>query len=252
MENKSKKIILITGASGGIGRALVKLLIEDGNIVIGVSRRHEELVKLSLKVPSTLFQYFVCDVSDTKSVNNLKDELLNKHIMPDVVICAAAISENDYEPTYNSQMIRETMEINFFGTSNFVESFYPLFINRKYGHFISISSISAFKPSIKSLSYGSSKAAISMLFRGLQIDSKNKNYQVDFSNIYLGPVDTQMWEGKKSFLVTSPDKIARNIRRVINHPKTSYFAPFLSTTLFRISLLIPDYIYVRLGKYLFK
>ncbi len=252
MENKTKKVILITGASSGIGKALAKLLISDGETVIGIARRKEELLKLNNEISPPLFQYFVCDVSDTKSVDNLVSDLINKKIEPDVVICAASISENDYDPVYNNSKFREIMEINFFGTMNIVNTFYPHFIKRKSGHFISLSSISAFKPSNKSISYGASKAAIAMAFRGLQLDSRNKNNNVDFSTIYLGPVNTQMWEGKKSFVVAEPDYIAKKIQKIIKYPKTTIYLPFLSTTLFRISLLIPDFLYVRLSKYLFK
>jgi NAD(P)-dependent dehydrogenase (short-subunit alcohol dehydrogenase family) len=226
---ETQKIVLVTGASHGIGKAVCLELSNFGYKVVGIARSH---------ITDASFEYHVCDVSDENAVLEL-----SKKIQPDIIICAAAINEPDNSP-YNHDAVRKTMEINFFGTMNFVNAF----VNAE--HFISISSISAFKPNLQSVSYSASKAAIAMAFRGLA--ATNQKSSAQFSTIYLGPVNTAMWEGKKSWIVAEPEFIAQKIHKLILNPKAFIYTPFVSTALSRISLLIPDTLYTKISKFLFK
>jgi NAD(P)-dependent dehydrogenase (short-subunit alcohol dehydrogenase family) len=226
METQKQKVVLVTGASQGIGRAICIELMKAGYRVVGVARS-------SIDAP---FAYQVCDVSDEKSVTELAQK-----ISPDVIICAAAICEVDNP--YNHGLVRKTMDINFFGTMNFVNTF------KNTKHFIAISSLSAFKPNQRSISYSASKAAIAMAFRGLDM---NRHSDTRFSTVYLGPVNTAMWEGKKSWILAEPEDIAKKIVQLVERPRAVVYLPFISTTLSRLSLLIPDWLYARISKFLFK
>lgn len=221
---ETQKVVLVTGASQGLGKALCEELLRQGYKVFGVARSEKT---------DQNFSYLQCDVSNEHSVAEL-----SKKVNPDVIICAAGIHEKD---NYNPDLIRKTMEINYFGTMHFV----TYFKNTK--QFISISSTSAFRPN-KSVSYSASKAAIGMSFRSLAMNSNDKK----FSTVYLGPVNTEMWEGRKSWIVVEPDYAAKKIIALIKNPKPIAYIPFVSTTLLRISLLIPDWLFTKIGNFLFK
>lgn len=238
---KINKIICVTGASTGIGYALSKELITQGYTVIGLSRR---------KIIDPFIISYECDVSNISDVQRVFKDLNEKKILPNTIICGAGIYNEDTKPEFNPEKVKETMNVNFYGTMHMVQVFLNDFISKKEGHFIALSSIASFKPSARGISYSASKSAQAMAFRGL--DLAYRKLGVAFSTIYLGPVKTNMWEGKESFVVTTPNKIAKNIISILESKKTVLFTPFLSTTLARIGLLIPDSLYAKLSTYLFK
>ncbi len=234
--------ICITGVTSGIGEALTKYLVKEGNVVYGLARRKELLQKMKESFPEGRFFYDVCNVENYSEVLRSKKRMEKSGFFPEVIILGAAIYEDDINPIYNYELYKKIFSINLFGSTNMIEAFLSDFITRKKGHFIVISSISAFRPYINSIAYSATKAAISMTFRGFDLNYRNKN--IYFSNVYLGPVDTSMWKGKKSFLVAKPDKIAKNIASVIKTRKSTYFFPFLSTSIFKLTRILPDNIYV--------
>ncbi len=238
--------ICITGVTSGIGKSLAKILIKKGNIVYGIGRKREVLEEMKNNFPGGKFLFSICDVEDPKDILNSKKEMEKSNFFPDVIILGAAVYKDDIKPFFNNEMFKKTISTNVFGSTNFIEIFLPEFLNRKKGQFIALSSIAAFKPNYRGIGYASSKAALSMTFRGLDIAYRNKN--IYFLNIYIGPVDTPMWQGKKSILVAKPEYIAEKICKIIKTKKSQSFIPFLSTTMFKILRYLPDKYYAGLAQ----
>jgi len=242
--------ILITGASSGIGKSLAFYLVKSGHKVWGLARRGELLAKLKDELNSENFFYSVCDVSVHDNVLKIAEEMKEKKFTLDVIILNAAIFPNDISPQYNHQLFEKTFAINFHGAMAFVGVFLGAFFRRGCGHFIAICSTTAFRPSDRGVGYPASKTALAMTFRGMNLAYHDKN--VIFSTVYLGPVSTAMWEGKNSFLVSSADKVAAFIAKVMRTRKPTYYFPFFSTSLFRLSLFLPDRLYLKMTKTLLK
>ncbi|MDP3026140.1 MAG: SDR family NAD(P)-dependent oxidoreductase [Nanoarchaeota archaeon] len=238
--------ICITGASSGIGKALTEHLIKEGHIVWGIARRKNILEELKKGLPKNKFFFGVCDVRNIQEIIKTKKEMEKNNFFPDIIILGAGVSLNDLKPRYNLETYKKIFSVNLFGAINFIEIFLPDFLKIGKGQFIALSSISAFRPSFRGVAYPASKAALSLTFRGLNLNYKKQG--IYFSNIYLGPVKTNMWEGKDSFLVSDPKKIAKSISRVIKTKRLIVFIPFLSTFIFRVSSLIPDRIYALLSE----
>jgi short-subunit dehydrogenase len=237
--------ICITGASSGIGEALTIHLLEKGNVVWGIARRKEMLENIKRKYPKKFF-FDVCNVEKTSEVLKTKKKMEKNNFFPDVIILGAGIALNDLIPSYNYDLYKKIFSINLFGAVNFIDIFLPDFLKKGKGHFIALSSVSAFRPILRGIAYPASKSALSLTFRGFDLAYKKRN--IFFSNIYLGPVKTAMWDGKESFLVSNPKKIAESISKVIKTKKSTIFIPFFSTFLFRIGRLIPDKIYTALSE----
>jgi len=241
--------VLVTGASSGIGKSIAELLARKGNIVCGIGQRSKVSFSLKEEQRKNLF-YKRCNVASSSDVLRLKKKLNKKGFSPDTIILSAGIYPDDIHPQYNSDIFRQTFETNLFGSMNFVEAYLPEFLAKRHGHFITLSSIAAFRPNIRGISYPSSKAALSLAFRGLDMQYRRKN--VPFSVVYLGPVETAMWEGKKSFIVAKPQVIAKKVISAMKSRKQVYYLPFLSTLLARASLMIPDKLYVALTQLFLK
>jgi short-subunit dehydrogenase len=242
--------IFITGISSGIGRALTKELINQGHEVWGLAREQEKLNSLKNDLNSERFVFSVCDVADESQVAAVVNELTEKKFIPDAVILNAGIFPNDLTPNFNKKIFNQIMAVNFNGAINFISAFLEKFINRGAGHFIFINSTTAFRPSARGIAYPASKAALALASRGLDLIYRPQG--ILFSTIYLGPVATKMWEGKKNILVSTPEKAADFIIKILKNKKKESYFPFISTSIFRLTKFLPDKIFFSLSKFILK
>ena len=239
--------VCITGASSGIGRSLTSLLVSRGHTVWAIARREAELKQLKEELQSNRFFYSACDVSNTGQILKVKAEMQKNNFIPDAVVVGAAVFLDDIHPQFNITAAKQVLDINLGGALNTVDAFLNDFIKQKHGHFIALSSIAAFRPNQRGIAYPASKSALGILWRGLQLAHLEKN--VVFSTIYLGPVATPMWEGKKdSFLVISEKDAANRIAKLLEKPKPIAYIPYLSTAVYRLLGFLPDQWFVSLGK----
>jgi short-subunit dehydrogenase len=243
--------IFITGISSGIGRTTAIHLIHKGHRIWGIARRTDELRKLSEKLSSSHFFYMGCDISKKEDMLSVVSQMKKCSFLPDVVIFNAGILMDDISTDHREQISEQTFAVNFHSVMFFVDIFLKSFLERGSGHFIAINTTSALRPNpARSISYSASKAALSMAFKGLSEWYKDK--QIYFSAIYLGPIDTSMWEGRRNFLVGKKEGVSRHIETIIWTKKSSSYYPRLSTTLFRLASWIPDSIFFRLSRGIMK
>jgi short-subunit dehydrogenase len=246
--------IFITGVSSGIGRALCKQLIDSGHTVWGVARRKDLLERLKEEIKSERFIFNVCDVSNEEEVNKTAAAMDEADFLPEVVVLNAGIERKDLKNGYQVKTSEEVFLVNFFGALKWVELFIEKFTERVGGKFIAISSIFAQRPDIDSVSYCSSKSALSMAFRSLNLRYCRK--KIDFTNIYFGPVDTDISSGyrdkaecpKKSFFIISPETAAKFIVKVMKRKRSSYYFPFFVTLPVRLTSFLSDPVFYKLTR----
>ncbi len=237
--------VWVIGASSGIGKALVGKYCESGNNVLAVGRKKEQLTNLENGQQCRNLKYYVCDITDKTEVKNLFEE---KNIYsPDVIVVSAGIRENDTETDFNIEKFNKNLATNFMGAMNIANEVIEKDIKC---YTIVLSSISAIKPNPESIGYCTSKAAISMAYRAL--NSKYACLGQKFGVIYLGPVATDMWEGKKSFMVMSLKQATNSIYRAIDKRKSIAYIPLRVFIPLFVFGLIPDTWYSFLTKKIFK
>ena len=138
----SPRVFVVTGSNKGIGKSIVKLLLQDKEekIVYLTSRTEElglksvkELEELNLK-PS----YHQLDITDQSSINKFRDYLSEKHGGLDVLVNNAGIAFRGDSP--HSGAVR-TIGCNFTGTLNVCDALFPLI--KDHGRMVNISSISS-------------------------------------------------------------------------------------------------------------
>jgi len=248
--------IVITSITEGIGRALVKHLIAKGHAVWGISKRDDVVHAIKGEVGKGAFNASVCESAHNEEIERVVQEMENANFIPDAVVINATSYVNELtSQSFNYQLLKKSIEVNFLGPMHWVEKFLPNFIARNHGQFIAFSSTSSFRPDINTLSYPSSKAALVLAFRSLRLHFDK--YAVQFKTIYFGPVatsDNPHWMSSrgtpKYFFVTDPRKAAIYVEKILTKKREDYYFPFLITLLLRVSLWLPDRFFASVSKLL--
>lgn len=180
------KTVLITGASRGIGKATAEKFLQEGWKVIGTSTsgrlsfEHENLQAMQL------------DLSDSESIKNAAEKILESGEKIDVLVNNAGVALDIWDEGANMEKIRKTFEVNLFGLIDFTEKL--LTSINEGGHIINVSSrYGSFGMPIDdntTLGYRLSKASLNMYTRFLSFRLKEKNICV--SSVHPGWVETDM------------------------------------------------------------
>lgn len=239
--------IFITGISSGIGKELAIQAIEQGHEVWGLARRKELLEELKNKLGDKL-KFSVCNIANSNDLTQAASEMRRENFLPDVVILNAAVKLHDVKENFSFDTLKTSIDININGSLFWVSEFLPDFLKRNCGTFVAISSTAAIRPVKGLVSYPLTKSALDMAFRGLRLNYPDS--KIKFITIRFGPIGTEMWENKKSFLVSSGTNAARFVYSTVDKKAGIYYYPFLSTTLFKLIDFIPDKIYNFLTSFL--
>jgi dehydrogenase/reductase SDR family protein 7B len=186
------KVAWITGASSGIGEALVHEFIRRGAVVIASSKDLPglERVKADCADKSEKVLCVPFDLSDTSGINELVDRQISQAGRIDYVLNLGGISQRariDETPLW---LDRKIFEINYFGTIAFTKAVLPYMIKQRFGHVLATSSISGrFGFPLRS-AYSASKQALHGFFETLYLE--NKKYNIMSSVIIPGRVRTSI------------------------------------------------------------
>ena len=214
------RIVLVTGASSGIGRATALLLARHGARVILVSRTKEKLEELRDAITAeggTAF-VFPADLSDLDACDAMIHRVLAEHGHVDILINNAGRSirrsiQAEYERFHDFQ---RTMQLNYFGAVKLLLAVLPEMRKRRSGHIINISSIGvqAFPPRFGA--YVASKSALAALSRCIAPEVIDDG--VAITNIHMPLVRTPMIEPTgmyKNFPTSAPEEAAEMVAAAI-------------------------------------
>ncbi len=229
--------ICIIGASQGLGRALSEELLRQGHSVWAVARRAKLLE--TIKRPEGA-QYFWSqgDVTKREDIEAVHTAMQQQNFTPDCVVLNAGVQKDDMQQSYDHASGSEVIETNLLGILGCVNIFLPAMLKRRGGSLVAIASTAAMRPSLRSASYAASKAGLAMAFRSFR--GRYAGEGVQFKTVYLGPIRTEMWEGKKSWLVPDVAAPARRIATFLGSRRATLYTPFLSTLLLRLAAFVPD------------
>jgi 3-oxoacyl-[acyl-carrier protein] reductase len=176
-------MIIVTGASKGLGEAISKHLTENGEEVIGLSR----------SAGSLDIRYVNCDVSDYKSVKDASKEIKKTKQPLKAVINAAGIASMNMAVTTDESTVKKLISTNLMGTIYCCQLFAPLMLRRKFGNFINFSTI-AVAIALKGESiYAASKAGVESFSRTFAREMSDFNVRVNC--IAPGPIRTDLLRG---------------------------------------------------------
>jgi NAD(P)-dependent dehydrogenase (short-subunit alcohol dehydrogenase family) len=248
----SNKVVLITGASSGIGRGLAIELARRGAKLGLVARRKEVLDEIVAEIDKRPKQNgsgeshvigLAADVQDAQSMRAAADHLRAGFGKIDVLIANAGIGGNDDAARFDAANLANVINTNVIGAGNSVSAVVPEMVEQGSGHLVVISSLAAYRGLPKSAAYCASKAAVSAMFESLRLDLKP--HGIDVTIIHPGFIKTPLTAGRQAKLpwLQELEPAVKKIVNAIERRKKSYAFPWQLATIVRAGMIMPNAMY---------
>ena len=242
---KDKKVIWITGASSGIGKALSLKFANEGWIVAASARREnllEELKELNKNIHP-----FPLDVTNSNQCKAIFENITKKFNDIEISVFCTGMHDPKSEKEFNLDKIKEIMEVNYFGTMNSINSVYKYYSEKKSGQISIVSSVAGYRGLPAAGAYCASKSALTSFAESLHFEMKRKNIRI--SLVSPGFIKTPMTD-KNEFpmpMIKSPEFAAEQIYNgLIKSNNFEIHFPKLFTYIMKFLKILPNSIYFKL------
>ena len=165
----SNKIVIVTGGSDGIGKALVESLVMQGAIVSACGRNHDKLYQMETTFAGKPFLAYTADVSDEQQCKNFIDATVRAFGNIDILINNAGISMRALFTETDIATLRRVMDINFWGSVYCTKHALPYILKQK-GTVAGISSIAGYRGLPGRSGYSASKFALNGWMEALRTE----------------------------------------------------------------------------------
>ncbi len=207
------RLAVVTGASSGIGAAVVSLLRSRGVRVVGLSRR-----------PSGADEHEECDVADRAWVEAVAGRVLERHGNVDLLVCNAGVGARASFLDADPETIERVVAVNYLGTAWTVRAFLPgLHHGAHVANVVSVAGTVAVGP------YSASKHAQLALSRALTVDLAPRGISVHTIN--PGWVETPGFPHRDRFgpllgrIVVEPELVAKRLLGAVEHGRVEVTVP---------------------------
>ena len=188
------RVVLVTGASSGVGEASARAIAERGATVLCVSRRQRELDRVvgEIKAAGGAAYGYACDLTDPAATDALVQQVLDEHGSVDLLVNNAGRSiRRSLEYSYDRMHdFERTMAINYFGPVRLILGLLPRMRERRFGHVVNIVTWGVQMKAPKFTAYIASKTALDTFARIAGRETWFDN--VTFTNLRLDLVRTDM------------------------------------------------------------
>jgi short-subunit dehydrogenase len=173
----TNKVVVVTGGSDGIGRALIDELILAGAKVATCGRKYEKLYALQLEYTNVLLHTMVCDVSDEEDCKRFVESTMDTFGYIDILINNAGISMRSLFDNADTQVIRKLMDVNFMGAVYCTKYALPHIVNQQ-GAIVGISSTAGYRGLPGRSGYSASKFALQGWLESLRVELQDVGVHV--------------------------------------------------------------------------
>ena len=258
------KVVLVTGGSSGIGKAIGEWLLQKGFKVYGTSRNPESY--RDSKIP-----LLALDVVDQKSITACVETLLKKENRIDVLVNNAGAGITGPIEEIPEKEMKRNFDTNFFGPINVIKAVLPAMRQQQSGLIINITSIAGYMGLPYRGIYSASKGALELITEAFRMEIKE--FGIEMTTVAPGDFSTNIVSGRyhAPVLENSPYKqpygntlklmdehvdsgddpmlMAKAIYKIINtpNPKVHYkVGAFMQTFSIVLKRILPDKVYEKL------
>lgn len=231
MSNIQDQVVIITGASSGIGEATAKELASKGAKLVLAARREDRLKKLKDEIQAAGGQarYQVVDVTSYEQMQELAAFTLREFGKIDVLVNNAGIMPQAFLSKNKVDEWDRMIDVNIKGVLYAIAAVTPSMRERKSGHIINLSSVAGHNIYPGGTVYCGTKHAVKAISEGLRQEEAMSGTSIRVTNVSPGAVsselletisDPEMKEGMEDFykVAIDADRIARAISFAIEQP----------------------------------
>ena len=244
------KVVVITGGSDGIGKALIEGLIPRGAKVATCGRSHDKIYKLQMEYSNVLLHAVACDVSIEEECRRFIDSTVETFGRIDILINNAGISMRALFADCDTKVTRKVMEINFLGAVYCTKYALPSILENK-GTIVGVSSTAGYRGLPGRSAYSASKFALQGWLESLRTELLHSGVNVMWvcpgftaSNIRLAALDVHGDARGETVLneasLMSAADCARHILKAIERRKRTLILTFLGKVTVLINKVAPS------------
>lgn len=196
-------VIVVTGASAGIGKSICLMLSKKGHQVYGLSRR---------KVNDEPYFNFQVDITDQSTIDHAIETIIENEGRIDILINNAGMGISGAVEDTSIEDAKQLFEVNFFGAFRIIQKVVPHMRQQQFGKIINISSLAANFPIPFQTFYSASKAALSNFSHALA--NELKPFNIGVSVILPGDIKTEFTKHRQKNESTSDaygDRVKKSI-----------------------------------------
>jgi NADP-dependent 3-hydroxy acid dehydrogenase YdfG len=234
------KIVIITGASSGIGEATARLLASKGAKIVLGARREDKLKRIAAEIRAAGGQavYQALDVTDASANKAIVERAKSEFGRVDVIFLNAGIMPSSPLSALKTDEWHQTVDINIKGVLNGVAAVLPTFIGQKSGHVIATSSVAGLKAYPGGAVYGGTKWFVRDFMEVLRMESAMEGTNIRTATIYPAAISTELLgaithketaQGMAQLYERfgiSPDRIASVVAFAIDQPEDTTINEF--------------------------
>jgi short-subunit dehydrogenase len=241
------RVVLVTGASSGIGRALALRLGRLGARVGLVARRRQLLEETSAAIRQYggTAAFAEADVSHREQMQSSARTIRDELGPIDILIANAGVGTPTLLDPLNIQDVERMFKVNVFGVIYAIEAVLPEMLKRKSGRIAAVSSMAAFKGLPGESAYCATKAALNVYLEGLRIQTRAHGISV--TTACPGFVHTPMTAVNDFHMpfAISADRAADEILHALRKRKKTHSFPRRMHWLMRLVSWLPDWVLAR-------
>ena len=180
------KIILITGAVGGLGSAQARVFAQEGGTVVlnyldigDMAQQADQMIQSLPAADGVQHASYAADITDPTQVDAMVEFVISRYGKLDVLINNAGISQNSMSWKYPEAMWDKVIAVNLTGAFHSIRAALPHMREKNYGRIINISSVVGITGSVGTVAYGASKAALIGIAKNIAREVSNKGITIN-------------------------------------------------------------------------
>ena len=258
----NNKVVVVTGGSDGIGKALVNAFIEAGAKVATCGRNYDKLYALQMQHTNVMLHTMTCDVSNDQDCKRFIDSTIKTFGGIDILVNNAGISMRALFRDADIEVIKKVMDINFYGSVYCTRYALPSIMERK-GIILGVSSIAGYRGLPGRTAYSASKFALQGWLEALRTELLHTGVHVmwvcpgftasNIRNAALnkdGKAQGESPMNENSMMTT--EVCARHILNAIERKKRTLVLTFTGKRTIFMNKFFPSWADKLVNKYFFK